>query len=198
MIGVPKSNSRYFALSPLKVCQILDCTDMRATTLQIVPQIREHRTDQPPVGVRIRDAILAFNVLQLEVQLEPNWLFAFKNLHQLAPFELAPFLDRYTERHEQSPELRALHTQIVWNLVHFDASTDHRRLSQLPYLNVPSGDLHAEVMFMLNWCTNSGQKPFSSPLEAVNSPTIRFTSGCQNQWRKTAFQYNVTFGTFVK
>ena len=32
---------------------------------------------EPPVGIRIRDAILVFNVPQLEGHLEPDYHFAF-------------------------------------------------------------------------------------------------------------------------
>ena len=36
--------------------------------------------ERPPVGVRIRDAILVFNVLLSEGHLEPNCHFAFLNI----------------------------------------------------------------------------------------------------------------------
>jgi hypothetical protein len=35
---------------------------------------------QAPVGVRIRHAILVFNILYLEGHLEPNYYFAFLNV----------------------------------------------------------------------------------------------------------------------
>ena len=39
-----------------------------------------HNASTPPVGVRIRDAILVFNILWLEGYLEPNCHFAFLNV----------------------------------------------------------------------------------------------------------------------
>jgi hypothetical protein len=108
--------------------------------------------NRPPVVVRVRDAILVFNLPWLEGHLEPNWLLPFlKICTNLLLLNLHPFWTDILNHMNNHQELRALHTQFVWDLVHFDASTDHRQLSQLPYSNAPSGDLHAEVMFMLNW-----------------------------------------------